>query len=211
MDKDSSSLSDKAFTKVRDMIINRQLSAGDILVESRLAEALGSTRTPLREGLVRLEGAGLLVKKKGRSYAVRQVNVTEYFQSLRVRRYLEAKAATLAIGKVDRTDIESFQQRIQDLSTEDGHVPAHWNLDNDLHGWLAAAGKNEVLAESIRRLRITTQLFEIGQPFERTDADAEEHLEILKALADGNSRAAELAILRHLRNIEKDVLKIVTT
>ena len=211
MDKDSSSLSDKAFTKVRDMIINRQLSAGDILVESRLAETLGSTRTPLREGLVRLEGAGLLVKKKGRSYAVRQVNVTEFFQSLKVRRYLETKAAALAIGKVERTDIESFQQRIQDLSTEDVHVPAHWNLDNDLHDWLAEAGKNEVLAENIRRLRITTQLFEIGQPFERTDADAEEHLTILNALADGNSRAAELAILRHLRNIEKDVLKIVTT
>jgi DNA-binding GntR family transcriptional regulator len=211
MDKDSSSLSDRAFTKVRDMIINRQLSGGDILVESRLAKSLGLTRTPLREGLVRLEGAGLLVKKMGRSFAVRQVNVTEFFQSLRVRQYLEAKAAALAVGKVDQADIEHFQQRIQDLSSEDLHVPAHWNLDNDLHNWLAKAGKNDVLAAHIRRLRITTQLFEIGQPFDRTDADAEEHLSILKALADGDSRAAESTTLRHLRNIERDVLKIVTT
>ena len=30
-----------------------------------------------------------------------------------------------------------------------------------------------------------------------------------QALAEGNARAAELAVLRHLRNIEKDVLKSV--
>jgi DNA-binding GntR family transcriptional regulator len=53
-------------------------------------------------------------------------------------------------------------------------------------------------------------LFEIGRPFDRIGADAEEHIAILKALADGNARAAESAVFRHLRNIEKDVLKIVT-
>ncbi len=65
MDIEGGSLSDKAYAKVRDMVVNRQLTGGDILVESRLAETLDLTRTPLREALVRLEGAGLLIKKKG--------------------------------------------------------------------------------------------------------------------------------------------------
>ncbi len=210
MDNNNDSLSDKAFLKVRDMIVNRQLAGGDVLVESQLAKILGSTRTPLREALVRLEGAGFLVKKKGRSFAVRQVNATEYFQSLRVRQYLETKAASLAIGKAGQADIQAFQERIQELLKEDVRGAAHWHLDSDLHDWLAEVGKNEVLADNIRRLRITTQLFEIGRPFDRADADADEHLSILKALSDGNARAAEKAILRHLKNIEKDVLKIVT-
>ena len=166
MDKDGSSLSDQAFNKVRDMIVNRQLGGGDVLVESRLAESLGLTRTPLREALVRLEGAGLLVKEEGAVVRRAQVSVTEFFQSLKVRQYLESKAAALAIGKVNPAEIKAFQKRIQDLSKEKVHVPAHWILDDDLHGWLAAAGRNQVLAESIRRLRITTQLFEIGRPFD---------------------------------------------
>ena len=210
MDANNNSLSDKAFTKVRDMIVNRELAGGDILVESRLAQTLGSTRTPLREALVRLEGSGLLVKQKGCSFAVRQVNAAEFFQSLKVRQYLEAKAVTLAVGKVDPVDIKRFQRRIKDLLKEDVRGPAHWHLDDDLHDWLAESGNNKVLADSIRRLRNTTQLFEIGRPFDRAAADAEEHLAILQALSDGNARAVESAILRHLKNIEKDVLAIVT-
>lgn len=211
MNLEGGSLSDKAYVKVRDMVVNRQLTGGDVLVESRLAQTLNLTRTPLREALVRLEGAGLLIKQKGHSFAVRQVGVVEFFQSLKVRQYLESKAVSLAADRVERTDIERFRQRIMDLSKEDIRKPAHWILDDDFHLWLARASGNNVLADYILRLRTTTQLFEIGRPFDRAAADAEEHLSILKALADGNARAAETAILKHLRNIEKDVLKIVTT
>ncbi len=210
MDMGASSLSDQAYVKLRDMIVNRQLGGGDILVESRLAGTLGLTRTPLREAMVRLAGAGLLVKQKGHSFAVRQVSATEFFQSLKVRQYLETKAASLAINKLDPADIDHFQNRIKRLSRENEHIPAHWTLDDDLHGWLAQAGGNEVLADTIRKLRITTQLFEIGRPFDRATADAQEHLAILEALADNDARAAESAVLRHLRNIEKDVLRSVT-
>ncbi|NQW00436.1 MAG: GntR family transcriptional regulator [Rhodospirillales bacterium] len=210
MIKDDNSLSEDAFTKVRNMIVNRQLSGGDVLIESRLANILGSTRTPLREALVRLEGAGILVKKKGRSFAVREVGAAEFFQSLRVRQYLESKAASLAVGKASITDIKTFQNRIKDLLKEDIRGPAHWNLDDDLHEWLAEVGGNKVLADSVRRLRITTQLFEVGSPFDRAEADAREHLAILQALEEGNARDAEAATLKHLKNIEKDVLEIVT-
>ena len=129
---------------------------------------------------------------------------------MKVRQYLETKAVSLAVGKVDPVDINRFRRRIKDLLKEDARGPAHWNLDDDLHDWFAESGKNKVLADSIRRLRNTTQLFEIGRPFDRAAADAEEHLAILQALSDGNARAVESAILRHLKNIEKDVLAIVT-
>ena len=208
MDGDSS-LADQAFTKVRRMIVDRTLAAGDVLVESRLTDTLGLTRTPLREALVRLEGAGLLVKRKNRSFAVRQVGIAEFFQSLKVRKYLESQAARLAVGKIDTKDIKDFRRRVLALAKVKPHAPKHWILDDDLHNWLASAGGNEVLADTIRRLRITTQLFEIGRPFDRTQADAEEHLEILKALEDEDVDAAKQAVLTHLENIERDVLAII--
>ncbi|GMQ75062.1 MAG: GntR family transcriptional regulator [Gammaproteobacteria bacterium] len=206
---DGSSLADQAFSKVRGMIVNRMLAGGEVLVEGRLAEMLGLTRTPLREALVRLEGAGLLVKRKNRSFAVRQVGAAEFFQSLKVRKYLESQAARLAVGKVDVNDIRAFRHRIIGLATVEAHVPEHWYLDDDLHNWLAQSGGNDVLANAIHRLRITTQLFEIGRPFDRTRADAEEHLAILQAIDDADAKAAECAVLCHLENIEADVLEIV--
>ncbi len=205
-----SSLADRAYGKVMDMIVHRELSGGEVLVEGRLAAALGLTRTPLREALVRLEGEGLLVKQANRSFAVRSVGAAEFFQSLKVRQYLEAKAVALAIGKVSPADIKGFRRRIKRLAKATTHNPEHWMLDNDLHGWLADGSGNAVLAQTIRRLRRTTQLFEIGRPFDRAGADAEEHLAILQALEDGNAEAVEAAVLAHLRNIEADVLQIVS-
>lgn len=206
----SASLADQAYGRVMDMIVHRDLSGGEILVEGRLAAALGLTRTPLREALVRLEGEGLLVKQANRSFAVRTVAAAEFFQSLKVRQYLEAKAAVLAVGKAGAGEIKELRRRIKRLAKATAHNPEHWKLDNDLHGWLAERSGNAVLAQTIRRLRRTTQLFEIGRPFDRARADAAEHLAILDALEAGDSAAVESATLYHLRNIESDVLEIVS-
>ena len=121
----------------------------------------------------------------------------------------EKKAAELAAGKVTAKDINPLKRRIRRLAKVTVHNPEHWILDNDLHDWLADSSGNAVLAQIIRRLRRTTQLFEIGRPFDRAPADAEEHLAILQALEDGNADAAAAAVLEHLRNIEADVLRIV--
>jgi DNA-binding GntR family transcriptional regulator len=205
------SLSDQAYRKVMDMIVNRRLTGGEILIESRLAGTLELTRTPLREALVRLEGEGLLVKQTNRSFSVRNVGVAEFFQSLKVRQYLEAKAAALAVGKVTARDVAALERRVNRLAKAKSHTPEHWKIDDDLHNFLAEASGNAVLAQTIRRLRITTQLFEIGRPFHRLQADAKEHLAILQAVKGGKAAAAQKTVFDHLKMIEKDVLQIVSS
>jgi len=66
-----------ANTALSDMIRHKRLRADDAIVEARLAETLGVSRTPLREALQRLEGEGMVVKG-GRSYMVRRVDLGEY-------------------------------------------------------------------------------------------------------------------------------------
>ena len=83
-------LSNQAYASVSEMIQQRRLKGGALIVESRLADMLGISRTPLREALQRLEGEGLVVKCAGRSFIVRHVDLGEYLQSLKVREILEA-------------------------------------------------------------------------------------------------------------------------
>lgn len=193
-----------------DMIVHRRVSGGEVMVEGRLAESLGLTRTPLREALARLEGEGMLVKQANRSFAVRAVGIAEYCQSLKVRQYLEAKAAGLAAGKVAPRDVAALRRRTKRLAKAKAHGPEHWKLDDDLHNWLSDNGGNAVLARMVRQLRITTRLFELGRPIDRLRADAEEHLAILQALESGDAKAAEKAVVDHLRNFENDVLRVVS-
>jgi DNA-binding GntR family transcriptional regulator len=49
------------------MIRHRRLKGGHVIVEAKLADTLGISRTPLREALQRLEGEGFIRKGDGRN------------------------------------------------------------------------------------------------------------------------------------------------
>jgi DNA-binding GntR family transcriptional regulator len=70
-------LSSLAHRAITDMIRDRRLKGGETIIEARLAETLGISRTPLREALQRLEGEGLVRKAANRSFVVRHVDLTE--------------------------------------------------------------------------------------------------------------------------------------
>jgi DNA-binding GntR family transcriptional regulator len=192
------------------MILNRKLVGGELLVEGRLATLLNLTRTPLREALVRLEGEGLLVKQANRSFSVHIVGASEFFQSMKVRQHLEAEAVALAAGRVDPEAIEALRARVVEVLDKGVQGPDQWTVDEALHTLIAQASGNAVLAKMIQKLRITTLLFEVSRPFGRAGADAEEHLEILQAVQDGDTKVARRAMVDHLKNIEQDVLEIVS-
>ncbi|REJ42379.1 MAG: GntR family transcriptional regulator, partial [Microcystis flos-aquae DF17] len=51
---------DQAYEALRDMIVSGRLRAGETVSEVQLAEALGVSRTPVREAVRRLVGLGLV-------------------------------------------------------------------------------------------------------------------------------------------------------
>lgn len=204
------SLSEFAYRTIYDQILARTLQGGDAVVEGKLAEALAISRTPLREALGRLEGEGLLLKGASRSFSVRSVSAREFFESLKVRETLESEAAELAAGRVPMQDLVSLRRQV----IEAGQVPIqgreHWLADNRLHATVAVASGNAVLAALVRSLRITTQLFEIKRPLARVEADRDEHLAILEALAAEDGAKARRAMRRHLRNLRADVMLLLS-
>jgi DNA-binding GntR family transcriptional regulator len=203
-------LSNLAYNSVTEMIRHRRLRGGEIIVEQRLAETLGISRTPLREALQRLEGEGLVVKGTGRSFLVRHVDLKEYLQSLRVREILEPEAAALAAGRIPPGEMASVRAEINVLRTAvPYHTDAHWRSDDNLHELYARNCGNQVLAGMIRMLRVTTRLFEISNLADRLEADSAEHLQIVEALGQEDAKAARRAVTHHLRSLNKHTIDTV--
>jgi DNA-binding GntR family transcriptional regulator len=126
-------LSNLAYRSVSEMIRSRRLKGGELIVESRLADLLGISRTPLREALQRLEGEGLVIKSANRSFMVRNVDLAEYLQSLKVREILEGEAAFLATGHVSRLKLTEAHREINELMQASSyHTDAHWCSDDPL-------------------------------------------------------------------------------
>lgn len=201
----TSNLTDRAYAIVRRLILQRELSGGEVLVEGRLAERLQMSRTPLREALLRLEGEGLLVRANARSYAVRRITASHYFQCLQVRERLESQAVRLSMGRVPPDEIRALRENIIALdSSQQGS--SHWQADDEIHGLFARASGNAMLAETIAHLRVLCRLFEVVDPFNRIEEDRIEHLAILDAYIAGDEKRADEAVLAHLRNLARYTL-----
>ncbi|WP_417307847.1 GntR family transcriptional regulator [Devosia sp.] len=196
-------LSDRVHGAVSNLIRSQQLHGGDIIIESRLAEILGVSRTPLREALQKLEGEGLVVKN-GRSFVVRAVGLAEYLQSLKVREILEGEAAALSAGRVPAAAIKKVRDNIDALLSAPEYLPvAHWQSDDEVHALVTDYAGNPVLANMVRNLRMVTRLYETLNLADRLVPDATEHLEIIDALEGGDAKQARQRTQSHLKSLYK--------
>lgn len=200
------SLADQVYRRLSRMILTRRLAAGEALVEGRLAEEMAVSRTPMREALSRLAGAGLLERQGTGTYAVQRVSATEFFQSLAVRQLLEPEAAALAAGRAEAGEIAGLRATIAELAGVARQAEPHWDADDRVHELVADASGNPVLGRMVRELRIKTRLFEVLEPFDRVATDAQEHEALLRAIEAGDGKAARRAMAAHLRNLERFVL-----
>jgi DNA-binding GntR family transcriptional regulator len=203
-------LSNLAYRAISEMIRDRRLKGGEQIVEARLADVLGISRTPLREALQRLEGEGLVRKFANRSYLVRSVDLAEYLHSLKVREILEAEAAALAIGRIPRELMAVVRHEIVELrASTTYHTASHWQSDDNLHGAYINHCGNPVIGELINALRVTTRLFEIAKLKDRLEPDSVEHLAILGTLEAGDAKAARQAVTAHIRSLRDFALATV--
>ncbi|MUO80898.1 FCD domain-containing protein [Agrobacterium vitis] len=200
--RSSHKLAALAYNAVSDMIRHRRLGGGHVIVEARLAETLGVSRTPLREALQRLEGEGLVHKGEGRNYVVRHVDIGEYIQSLKLRLLIEPQAAVEAMVSIPGQKLIEVRREIEELMGATAyHTDAHWFSDDHLHNLIIDYCGNEVMANVLRSLRATTRLFEIGQLKDRLTPDSTEHQVIIDALQRKDAQAVYKAVAIHIESL----------
>ena len=210
MQETPQTLWEKAYRELATMIQERQLTSGQLIVESHLAKKLGVSRTPLRQALQRLEGEGLLRKLESRSYIVRRVEVREYLHSLKVREILEAEAVELAIGRIDTTEIEQARMYLREVQNQNPYdMLDHWKSDDQVHNLFIDACGNMVMKDILKSLRITTKLFEIERLSERLIPDSKQHEIILNALQTADASAAIAAVRAHLRSLAEFAIDVI--
>ena len=202
----SGNLQTNAHKMLTGMILARRLRGGETIIEAKLADLLGTSRTPLREALQRLEGEGLVVKQANRSFVVRNVSLAEYLQSLKVRELMEGEAASLAAARAPEPEIAAAKAEITGLPNQGRHTEEHWSSDDRVHRLCADQCGNSVMARAIEALRVTTRLFEIARLTDRVELDASEHADILASLAARDPRQARRAMQAHIRSLYRFAL-----
>lgn len=190
------------------MIRERELRAGDTIVESHVSEQLGVSRTPLREAMQRLESDGMLQKGANRSFQVRQVGLKEYLQSLKVREVLESEAVALALERIMPEEITAARDATREVEATDPYDKlAHWKADDLVHHLFIMNCGNHVMTRLLLSLRTTTQLFEIERLADRLGPDSREHELILNAIETKNAKDARKHVANHIRSLFEFAVK----
>ncbi|CUA86394.1 DNA-binding transcriptional regulator, GntR family [Chelatococcus sambhunathii] len=193
------------------MIYQHRLKGGEIIVEARIADMLGISRTPLREALQRLEGEGLVAKASNRSFVVRQVDLIEYLQSLKVLEFLEPEAATLAIGRVHQSALCGVRAEIESAKAE-RKVPPETvlQIEEAVQSLYTDHCGNSALRQTIRALRIATRLFGEMRWSGRREKSFGDHLAIVDALEAEDVKRARRAVQQHLKALHRHGLSLMS-
>ena len=194
------SASQAAAAAVREMIVDGRLAPGERINEVRLSEALGVSRTPLREALGRLAAEGALSSTPAIGYTVRPLTVEEFEQLYDIRPILDPEALRRAGAPSRRRLAELAALNRRFAQARDGETAIA--LDDEWHLALIADCPNRVLVEMIQGIMLRTRRYELAllrqqRNLARATGD---HDAILTALAAGDLEGACEALKRNMQS-----------
>lgn len=203
-----SSLEQHVYELIKKDILSGRLAPGTQLVEARLAEEFGVSKTPVREALIRLRLDGLVDIERFRGARVIRPSLTDVYEIFQLRRWIEGGIAVSIAEErpkeiLDqlRTNIDSARQALRE-GREDEYLAAIREFDHIL-----AAGTGNTRAARI--LRDLYNIFGVigattlAAPHRR-ERSIVEHQKIYDAVSSGDVPAAVAATNEHIAGIERD-------
>lgn len=201
-------LTEKIYEQLTDLLIRGELRPGDVITERRMAERLNASRTPIREALGRLEAEGLVYKQPSRGVTVSPFSTEAFVDILNVRQLLEAEAARLAAGKIPRERLDAIRAELKRVSRiERPTLSEIWQIDDLLHGEIADAAGNPLMASMIRDLRRRTHVFNAYRNTVSHRFAADEDNVLLDALEKGDREAAHAAMSSHIEAVKIAIIE----
>ncbi|KAA5835197.1 GntR family transcriptional regulator [Saccharopolyspora hirsuta] len=196
------SLTEVVMEHVRSAVVEGTMRPQEWYSVYQLADELGVSRSPVREGLLRLEEAGLIRFVRNRGFQIIPTTPEDVAEIFSIRLALEVPAAHRAALYAD----ESFAAEAAELreqmceAAEQDDEPRFFAVDQQLHGIVLTAGSMRRGHRIVDQLRVSTRLLgdsTAGRSREYPDIIGE-HDPIVAAILAGDGPGAARAMRDHL-------------
>ncbi|MEW9517617.1 GntR family transcriptional regulator [Streptomyces tubercidicus] len=193
---------ERVYAHIKDAVLERRYEGGMLLTEGELADAVGVSRTPVREALLRLEVEGLIKLYPKKGALVLPVSAQEIADVVETRLLVEKHAAAKAVPAS-----ESLLGELADLletmreQAASGDWAAVSVTDRAFHAAIVRSAGNQILDRLYEQLRDRQLRMGVAVMHAHPDRIAKnitEHAEILEALRAGDADAATDAVQRHV-------------
>ena len=205
------SLGQHVFENLKNAIVKGDMPPGGRLIESRLAETLGISRTPVREAIHKLEREGYLKKLSRGGFSVLGLSREDVDETFGIRSVLESYAARLATEKHRTNDLKPLEKKIKlyQKHLDSNDLDALPKINTEFHDLLYALSRSPKLIHLINNLR--DQIYRFRQLILKNEKLAkmsnEDHKDMLERIRQRDADGVERLVREHLSRGKKAVME----
>ncbi len=196
------SVAQRIEAQLLDEITAGQISPGERLDETRLADRFGASRTPVREALGRLAAQGVLEHAEGRGLRITQYSHEELAQMFEAMHEIEALCARLVSQRLTllaRARLETAQAECH-AAAQQGDRQAYLRANEALHAAIYEATGNPYIHQMASDFRRRTGPFRAKRFATKEDlvSSAQSHDALLDKIFSANSDDAFDYMRKHM-------------
>jgi GntR family transcriptional regulator, trigonelline degradation regulator len=202
---------DQAFERLRDAIITGHFAPGDRLIERELCEAMGVSRTSIREVLRRLEAEQLIEVEPRKGPIVARLSRKQVEEIYQVRAMLEAAIVRRFTVEAKQEDVAALRRIYETLSQvrDQGDVAAIVNTTRQFTEHMMSVVNHELINDMLQKLnaRISVaRVLAISVPG-RLQQSARELEIVMSAIERRDPESAAQSLMTYVRNAGEAALK----
>lgn len=210
------SLGDIVAQRLRDAILEDELSPGQHLREEEISDLLQVSRGPVRDAFIALEQEGLVQVLRHRGARVVDLSAVDLGEVYSLRSAIEDLAVRLAIRRREEADIEALESSLADLRSglrrrlSDQEAA---RLDVEFHDAIFRAAHHERLYASWSAIRGQVYLFLRRRNIANADwrvATVKGHADILELIRADKEDDAAAAVREHISNAYGKIISTLT-
>lgn len=206
-------LRDMVFDVLMSAIMQGQLSPGERLLEVRLADEMGVSRTPVREAIRRLELEGFVVMVPRKGAYVAGLSINDVEEVYEIRTVLETLAVRLAAQRMQPADYAQLDELAEKMCAtwQEGNVDNWVSLDASFHELLYKFSRNERLVSMMSNIMEQLSRYRIISlaNVEVRHNSLSEHQDLIEALKRHDSEAAAAAVEKHIENTKQSLVNML--
>lgn len=188
---------------VLDLIIGGTLATDGWLREVEIAKTLGVSRTPVRDALRELAGAGVVVIEQNRGARVKSYSPEEVEEVYRARAIIEPTVTAAAVRHLSADNIDHMR-RIADtmrlLHADAGSRSELARLNREFHSLIFAHSGDHPLATTAQNLLIPMIVTRVMHTYEgrKVSRSMDEHEDLITAIERKDPEWARAIMESHI-------------
>lgn len=196
------SLGQYVYDSLKQAILKGDLAPGTRVVESQVAEAMGISRTPVREAIHKLEQESLLEHGLTGGFFVSGITRDEIEETFGIRSVLESYAARLAAVKHSEEELEPLEMKIREFQRciENRDLSPLPGINTQFHDILYDLSRSPRLVKMINELR--EQIYRFREVILRLEtmawASNKDHRLMLEYIRKRDEEGVEKVVREHI-------------